>query len=217
MPAGGSADRSTYPSVSSWELVLGALATLYPDTLFCLVGKRRRDDRTSTNITRDELDRLLLACGAAVDCFDRSLIDQLAIVESCDLFLSPHTGFGMAALAVGTPWLTIAGGHWPEYFFNGVPFYSVLPDPKRYPCYTGLHPLPPAVEDDDGEGLRTPSMSKSRIHEDLPELLAAARLLIEQRIPYESAIATHFERLLAFHRGDPSRIFSLDNIHEQFV
>ncbi len=42
----------------------------------------------------------------------------------------------MAALAVGTPWLTISRGRWSEYFFNGVPFYSLLSDPDRFPSYS---------------------------------------------------------------------------------
>ena len=52
------------------------------------------------------------------------------------MFLSPHTGFGMAALAVGTPWLALSGGRWFEYFFNRVPFRSIIPDLERYPSFT---------------------------------------------------------------------------------
>ena len=47
----------------------------------------------------------------------------------------------MAALAVGTPWLAISGGRWFEYFFNRVPFRSIIPDTERYPCFTQLAPL----------------------------------------------------------------------------
>src|SRR3712207_6934575 len=48
---------------------------------------------------------------------------------------------GMAALAVGTPWLALSGGRWFEYWANaGVPFRSVLPDPARYPGFSQFDP-----------------------------------------------------------------------------
>ena len=56
------------------------------------------------------------------------------------MFLAPHTGFGMAALAVGTPWLALSGGRWFEFFFNRVPFRSVIPDPARYASFTQFAP-----------------------------------------------------------------------------
>ena len=219
MPAGsgGEHGRPLYPSAGSWELILGELGGIYPGALFCLVGKLARDGRTSSAMGRDEIDRLAAVCPSALDCFDRPLADQLAVVEACDLFLSPHTGFGTAALAVGTPWLTLSGGPWPEYVFNGVPFHSLLPDTRRYPCYTGLEALPVLASDEDGEGPRTPSMSRTRIIEDLPELLEAAEELIEGRLSYDHALREHFPRLLAACGGDRSRIFSIDAIHDRYL
>jgi hypothetical protein len=145
---GGSAARALYPSAASWEKILHALATQHPDAVFCLVGKLGSSDgRTSTRFTRGEVDRLLGAVQAGVDAFDLPLSDQLAIVEACEVFIAPHTGFGMAALAVGTPWLALSGNRWPEYFYNHVPFYSVLPDPDRFPCYhQAVLPWPHAAD-----------------------------------------------------------------------
>jgi hypothetical protein len=109
----------------------------------------------------------------AVDAFDLALVEQLAVLEACDALLSPHSGFGFAASCVGTPWATISGGRWPEYFFNGVPFRSVLPDPRRYPCYTHETGGPDSgVPDRDGR-LRTPSMSIERVEDDLDLVLSA--------------------------------------------
>jgi hypothetical protein len=213
MPA-GSSEPSRYPSARSWELILGELVCAFPGASFVFVGKLERDGRTSTSLEPGEVERLLSAVPGSVDCFDRPLLEQLALVEASSVFISPHTGFGMACLAVGTPWLTVAGGPWHESFFNGVPFYSVLPDPERYPCYTGDGEPPPLVEDD---GPRTPSMTRARIADDLPELLEAARLLIERRLSYEEALARHFPGLLATYRGDRSRIFSFENIHERYI
>jgi hypothetical protein len=210
----GSSEPSRYPSPASWQVILQAIAREFPAAAFCFVGKLERDGRTATSLDRDELARIEVAVPDAVDCVDRPLLEQLALVEASDVFLSPHTGFGMAALAVGTPWLALAGGPWHEHFFNGVPFYSVLPDTKRYPCYTGAGEPPPLVDDD---GPRTPSMTRERIERDLPELLAAAHLLVERRLPYEEALERHFQRLLEAYGGDRSRIFAFDALHERYV
>jgi hypothetical protein len=122
----------------------------------------------------------------------------------------------MAALAVGTPWLALSGGQWHEWFFNGVPFYSVLPDTRRYPCFGWGAPLP-TIDDEDGEGPRTASMTAARIREDLPELLHAAELLIGRMLAYEQALAVYFPRLLDAYDGDRSRVFSMDGIHERYL
>ena len=121
----------------------------------------------------------------------------------------------MAALAVATPWLTISGGSWAEYFFNGVPFYSLLPDPQRFGAYTPYNAPPLLANDHDGEGPRTPSMSRPRILHDLDELLEAAALLIGGRLAYQDAVQQHFARLLRI--VDRSRIWSFDNFHQRYV
>jgi hypothetical protein len=216
MPAASTDRRYAYPSASSWEVIVRELGSAFPGSGFCFVGKLRQDERTSSAFGRDELERLLGTVTATVDCFDRPIVEQLAFVEACDVFLSPHTGFGMAALAVGTPWLTLSGGRWPEFFFNGVPFYSVLPDPRRHGWYSYYDPPPKLAQDADGEGPRTPSMAVARIRDDLPELIEGARLLLESRLSYEDALQLHFERFVKC-SPDRSRIWSLDNIHARYV
>ncbi len=215
--AGGSSSRAFYPSASSWRLMLAALSERHPDAVICLIGKLRRDGRSTSAISRAEVDGIAGVCPVVLDCFDRPLLEQLAVVEASDVYISPHTGFGFAAVSVGTPWLALSGGHWHEMFFNGVPFHSVLPDTARYPCFSWGGPLPLIEADTDGEGPRTPSMSAARIREDLPELLDAATSLIERRVPYEQALADYFPRLLAAYKGDRSRIFSFDNVHVDYL
>ena len=210
MPA-GSSEPSRYPSAASWRLILDALREAFPEAVFCFVGKLERDARTSTSWTREDFDSL----GDGVWAVDEPLLDQLALVEACNLFLSPHTGFGCAAVSVGTPWLTLSGGPWHEWFFNGVPFHSVIPDTSRYPAFTQMDE-PPPLADDDGEP-RTPSMTRVRIEEDLPELVEAARALVEKRVSYEDALRRHFERLLEAYGGDRSRVFSFDGIDSQYI
>jgi hypothetical protein len=192
--SGGPDGPSVYPSPAAWRLVLRELAAAVPGARFCLVGKLRRDERTSTAFPA------LRTLPCDVDAVDRRLVEQLAFVEACDLFLSPHTGLGMAALAIGTPWLTLSGGRWPEWFFNGVPFYSVLP--PRDAWYTLFEPPPPITDE--------------RVRADIPELVDAARLLIEGRLTYEDALRGHFARLVE-RAGSGPWLFSLDAIHEEYV
>lgn len=219
--AGSSSVRHLYPSAASWELILTALSERYPEAAILLIGKHASDGRTTTWVARAEVDRLLTAIPSTIDCFDRPLLEQVALVEASDLLVSPHTGFSFVASTVGTPWLAISGGNWHEYFFNGEPVYSLLPDPKRYPSFAwaqiGDEPLQVLDQDDDGEGPRTPSMSIRRIREDLPELLHAAERLIEKRLSYGDALADYFPRLLAAYDGDGSRAFSFDNIGDRYL
>jgi hypothetical protein len=121
----------------------------------------------------------------------------------------------MAALAVATPWLTLSGGSWSEYFFNNVPFYSLLPDPERFGPHTPYTAPPMLPADDDGEGPRTPSMSRARINHDLDELLDAAGQLIESRLSYERALQLHFSRLLRI--VDRSHIWTFEGLHHAYV
>lgn len=210
LPA-GSSEPSRYPSAASWRVILDALREQFPEVVFCFLGKLERDARTSTSWTREQFEAL----GEGVWAVDEPLLDQLALVEACDLFVSPHTGFAMAALCVGTPWLTLSGGPWHEWFFNGVPFHSVIPDTTRYPAYTQMDD-PPPLADDEGEP-RTPSMTRARIEDDLPELVDGARKLIEKRLSYEDALRDYFPRLLKAYGGGRSRIFSFDGIDRAYV
>jgi hypothetical protein len=205
MPA-GSSERELYPSLRSWQLILDALADAFPGVRIALVGKLTRDERSSTSIGAEELAALLAHRSRPVDCFDVPLPEQLAMVEACGVFLSPHTGFGLAALAVGTPWLTLSGGRWFEYYFNHVPFRSIIPDTERYPSFSQFAPEPdPAC------------MSERRIREDLDRIVAAAGELIVGTLTYEQALRDYFADLLAAHGGDASAIWSIDGVHAAYV
>jgi hypothetical protein len=213
MPA-GSSERALYPSVASWLAILDALRAALPAVRFALIGKLERDRHSSTSLARDELERLLAHESAPLDGFDEPLQSQLALVETSDVFLAPHTGFGLAALAVATPWLALSGGRWFEYFFNRVPFRSVIPDTDRYPSFSQFDPVA-VVEDEDGP--RTPSMSRARIDEDLDAIVAAAAELIDGGVGYEQALSDYFAALLRAHRGDATAIWSIDNVHVPYV
>jgi hypothetical protein len=212
---GGSGPRWRYPSLDSWRRVLHAVAERWPTARFCLVGKLADDGRTSTTFTRDEFDAMAQAIPDVTWAVDVSLAQQLAAVARCDLFLSPHTGFAFAAMAVGTPWLALAGNDWAEYYFNpGVPFYSVLPDLNRFPCYVMLGNTPDPIEDD---GPRSPSMSAARIDADLDELLHGATWLLSDAADYDTAMRDHFARLVPLFDGRTDVIFSVDNLHLPYL
>lgn len=215
MPA-GSSERSLYPSLGSWLLLLDALAEAFPGVQVALVGKLTRDERTSTAFGADELAALLAHRAQPLDCFDLPLAEQLAVVESCGLFLSPHTGFGLAALAVGTPWLTLSGGRWFEYYFNHVPFRSILPDTERYPCFSQFAPAA-TLADDEGDGPRTPSMSRARVRDDRDRIVAAAGELLRGELDYERALRDYFPALLDAHGGDATAIWSIDGVHNRHL
>jgi hypothetical protein len=212
----GSGERSLYPSVRSWMKILDVLHGSAPNVQIVLVGKQKPNERTSSSLSPDELNLLMQHPSLPRSCFDTDLVDQLAIVERCDLFVSPHTGFGMAALAVGTPWLTISGGNWNEYFFNQVPFRSIIPDTEKYPCFNHFE-ASIVLDDDAGEGGRVPSMRASRIDEDLDRIACSARELLLGSLTYETAMRDYFADLLQAFNGDASKIWAIDGAHVPYL
>jgi hypothetical protein len=189
MPA-GSSEPALYPSLRSWELILEHL----PEARIALIGK--------TGATSFDLQALRPDLSAV----DLPITQQLAIVKACDLFLSPHTGFGLAALATGTPWLTISGGRWFEYYFNHVPFRSILPDVERYPAFSQFEPA--LIHDG-----RTPSMSDARIRDDLDRITHAAGELLTGAVTYEDALRDYFREL----RATTDQLWSIDGVHESIA
>jgi hypothetical protein len=213
MPA-GSSEPELYPSVASWLAILDALAEALPGLRVVLIGRLARDERSASALDPAGLQRLLAHRTQPVDGFDRGLVEQVALVAASDLFLSPHTGFGLVALAVATPWLTLSGGRWFEYWFNHVPFRSILPDTERYPSFSQFAP---AALVDDGDGARTPSMTSARIADDLPRIVEAARELVDGTLTYEQALADYVPALVAAHGGDASAIWSIDGVHAGYA
>ena len=211
LPA-GSGPAALYPDAGSWAVVVDELRRRRPGTRFVLVGRHVDDGRTTSSTSRHEVEQLLDL--GMVDAFDLPITEQLALVGECDLFTSTHSGFGWAASTVGTPWLTIAGGRWPEVFFNDVPFVSVLPDPDRFGRYS-LYDEPPTV--DDVTGARSPHVTRARFDADRTVIGDAAETLIDQRIDVETAMRDHFARTAAFLGPHREALFSIDRIHERYL
>ncbi len=213
----GANERWLYPSLSSWESILSALSAEYPEAVICLLGKHGKDERTSSSLKKSETDQLLSNGSRRINGFDIPLLEQMALIEAADVFIGPHSGFCFLAPTLKTPWLALSGGRWPEYFFNGVPFHSVMPDPAHFPWFTTFDNVPLTEQDTDGEGPRAVSMSQARFEVDKREIVVMAGQLMNNEITYESALANHFPRLLLAAGNDPDKIWSFDGIHRQYL
>ena len=186
-PAGGLGARGPVPSRRELDRRHRRAPRAIPDRPLLPDRNARQRDRhrhlTTTRYHDDGLARILASGDDLVDCYDIGLWHQVALLEACDLLVSPHSGFSFLASCVGTPWLTISGGNWPEFFFNGVPFYSVLPDNPDYP-YVGAY-------DYDYDGPTIPDMRHERLLARVPDLLAGAAFLLDPATTYQDALIRH--------------------------
>ena len=199
----GSSNPVDYPSINGWKIILKGLFNTFPGLRIFITGKLNADARTISKFPQADLDRLFDACPSLVNCYDIGLWNQVALIQACDLFVSPHSGFGFLAPCVGTPWLTLTGSITSEYFFNGVPFYSIFPTCGNYPCYMNeswLH--------EDGSNIakvecrerrqqneRMPCMDDERVKQELPEIIQGTRLLLTPEFSFEQALECHVQRL----------------------
>lgn len=213
LPA-GSSERAAYPSARSWSGLVGAIRDRWPTARIILIGSHRDDGRTTTQISPKEHHRLARQPGM-IDAFDRPLDQQLALVETADVFLSTHSGFGMAALAVSTPWVTISGGRWPEYFFNDVAFRSVLPS-GAYGAFS-LYDPPAVIVNDEGDGPRQPHVSRARLREDRSRIIEAIAELAANDLAYETALTDYYQQLHDLLGSDVSKLFSIDMVHRKYL
>jgi hypothetical protein len=181
---GGSAGYSHYPSIRSWIRILRALEAAFPDCGIHLTGVTRPvGGRTHSTYTPANVATIRRSVPRATALYDVPLWEQVALVERCDAFLSPHTGFAFLAPCVGTPWVAISGGDWPEWFFNDVPFYSALPHDPGYPHQGGL-------EKYRHRG-KIPGMDVESLEARIPEIVEALRLVTDPSFTYAAALQRH--------------------------
>ncbi len=186
---GGSKNAAAYPSVRSWMKIIRALTEAYPRSRIYITGVHATyKGRTTTRAySKEKLAPLFKRFNNVVDCYDIGLWNQLALLKYCDMFISPHAGFAFLAPCVGTPWLTISGGNWSEYFFNGVPFYSVFPDDPDFPY---RNRVPHLVYKNKRWGKILP-MQPERLEKKIPEIVHAAGLLLDPTFTYQKALRRH--------------------------
>jgi hypothetical protein len=60
-------------------------------------------------------------------------------------------------------------------------------------------------------------MAHARVKEDLDRIVAAAEDLIDGRVSYVRALSEHFNNLMRFFKGDSTRIWSIDNVHTDYI
>jgi hypothetical protein len=182
LPA-GSGPAAFYPDAASWTAIIAALRARFDGARLYLTGATRpgrHPDLTSTTGGGGLLDDILAASPQVTDCRDLGLWNQVALIEACDLLVSPHTGFAFLAPCVGTPWLAISGGNWPEYFYNEVPFYSSLPDSPGYPYVGGY--------DYDYAGPPLPEVRPGALRARIPDILDGAAFLLDPATTYAAAV-----------------------------
>lgn len=191
---GGSTPEPIYPAAAWWRQALSALEAELPDAHFFLTGKSHADRRSSTaGFSTADIDSLTRASARVCSCYDVGLWNQLALLEWCDLLIAPHTGFAFLAPSVGTPWLSISGVRWPECYFNEVPFYCVLPECDKYPCWMEM--LPGCVQ--RLAAAQTVPCMAEELPRRIPDLVNGARLLLSKDFSFEQAMALHQQRIEA--------------------
>ena len=200
LPA-GSGTTCRYPSVEAWSHLLTEMQRTLPSASFFLTGRSESlDGQTSTTVLDAEAREALSAQVPRLgDCFDIGLWRQLALIEACDLLVSPHSGFAFLAPCVGTPWLSISGGDWSEYLFQDVPFWCDLPDDPGFPHRGAL--------DTWNRFDKIPGMSDAELRSRTPGIVGGARCLLRDdfdfaaaEAQYEAALATASVRVEAMPR-----------------
>lgn len=192
---GGSAGYAYYPSIKTWIKIIKSLNKEIPQLKIYLTGvSESKGGRTHTQAYTKKNVEQLKKFDNVVDCYDIGLWNQIALLKMCDVFISPHTGFAFLSPCVNTPWLTISGGDWPEYFFNDVPFYSVFPDDKKYP-YVGKGKYSKHGGNFSGKWGKIPHMDPKNLDEKIPEIVKFAKLLLNEKLTYREAVKLHIKNI----------------------
>ena len=191
---GGGGGQLRSPTADAWLALLRALEAAVPGARFLLTGVS--ESERGRSFTRDwppgAAESICRALAHAELAYDVGLWNQLALIARCRFFVSPHTGFGFLPQLVGTPWLAISGCPWPEYLWNGVPFYSALPDCDSYPSETQIeHGCGARLH----AGLRPACMEDRSITARLDDIRKGAALLCDPRFDFETARALHARKL----------------------
>ncbi len=195
---GGSAGARQSPSLKLWLEICQSLEKSIPNLKIYFTGvTKSKEGRTATNdFSSKDIDVLVGKLKNAENCLNIGLWNQLALIKRCNIFLSPHTGFAFLVPCVGTPWLALSGCPWSEYFFNDIPFYSVLPD-----C--GWYPSAGEIKKGCGKvlwsGKKSICMKDAALRKKIPEIVRGAILLLDPKFKYPKAVKIHLKNLKKKH------------------
>jgi ADP-heptose:LPS heptosyltransferase len=194
LPAGSNADR-IYPEARWWVKMMEAVTNSFPDVMFYITGTKSKEGNRSESYTfsDEDINLILSEIGNVENCFDIGIINQIALLEYCDLLISPHSGFAFLAGCVNTPWLSISGARWPEYFYNHIRFYNLLPSCKKYPCYTGMKE---ECVTEMKTGNPVVCMSTKELDKKIPEIIQGIKLLTDDDFTYEDSIELYRKSVL---------------------
>jgi hypothetical protein len=186
------------PSPAAWEAIATALADAFPGVTLYITGITRPNAdgrRVGFGFDHEDLQKIAAKVPGVVDCLDIGIWNQIALAERCDVFCSPHTGFAFVSQFVGTPWLTISGCPWREYMFNGVPFYSSLPDCPDYPMSLTGRDRPEMSLWRTDKTVQPACMTDAALSRRLPDIVAGARYLMDTRRTFREACELHILKL----------------------
>lgn len=191
---GGSAGTNQSPSVKMWLKICKALDKKFSNLKIYFTGVTKGEKgRTKTqDFTKKDVSYLINNLSNAVNCFDIGIWNQLALIKQCDIFLSPHTGFAFLAPCVGTPWLELANCPWNAYIFNSIKFYSVLPGCGHYPS---RNEIKKGCGKRLWEDKKCYCMMDKYVEKKIPEIVKAAKLLLNKKFTYKKAVDLHIQKL----------------------
>ncbi len=199
LPAPGSGTGSRAPSLATWRKLLHALRQSIGEISVFVIGSSQTGRPTTSGITPEQIGQLAAETPWIHNAFDFGLLNQLALIDLCDLFISPHSGFAFAAQCTDTPWLALSGGEWPDYWLGGVPFACLYPECDRYPCHDGKLE---ACEQAHTAGRPYRCLEDSTLLPRLPEAVQLAEELISGRRTWPESLAAH-RRFFARRDGIP--------------
>lgn len=191
---GGSAGDKQSPSTEMWLKVCQALLESIPDLKLYFTGLTQAlgNKTTTIDFTLDDVHALAAKLPNVEVVYNVGLWNQLALIESCDIFLSPHTGFAFLAPTVGTSWLALSNCRWQEYLFNNVPFYSVIPDCGSYPAQKETEIGCGKLLAEDKKAL---CMTDELLEKKIPEIVEGVKLLLNSNFTYDKAMELYLEKL----------------------
>ncbi len=191
---GGSAGEKQSPSMHMWSEICRALFKAIPDLKIYFTGVNKSiKGRTATDDYKlNEIEALAKSLPSAEVAYNIGLWNQLALIQKCDIFLSPHTGFAFLPLLVGTPWLELANCRWPAYMFNYIPFYSVLPECGWYPAINETKKGCGKLLAEDKKAI---CMTDKLLLKKIPEIVKGAKLLLDKKFTYRKAINLHLDKI----------------------
>ena len=194
LPAGSNADR-IYPEVRWWVKMMELVTNSFPNVQFYMTGAKNKNGNRSESYTfsDDDINVILSKIENVENCFDIGIFNQIALLEYCDLLISPHSGFAFLAGCVNTPWLVISGARWPEYFYNHIRFYNVLPSCKKYPCYTGMKE---ECVTEMKNGNPVICMSTKELDKKIPKIIEGIKLLVDDDFTYKDSIELYRKNVL---------------------